>query len=267
MREVVARNGLLDGHYAEAYAGGAAIAWSLLFSDHVQHVHINDLDPAIHAFWESVLFDTDALCELIWRTRVTMTGWRRQRAVLDHPNDHTRLQRGFATFFLNRTNRSGIIRGGVIGGKQQTGTWKLDARYNKLDLTSRIQRIARYRERVTLTNYDALWFIRAVAPSLPAKSLLYLDPPYYVKGDGLYEHHYGHQDHVQIAHLVSGISVPAWVVSYDSAPQVLAMYRGFRRRKYDLKYSAQECYDGSEVIFFSPSISIPKTRNPANMAA
>lgn len=67
---------------------------------------------------------------------------------------------GFSTFFLNRTNRSGILKGGVIGGKNQEGQWKLDARYNKSDLISRIQKISKNRERIDLYNMDAIDFIK-----------------------------------------------------------------------------------------------------------
>ena len=267
MRDLVARNGLLDGHYAEVYAGGAAVAWSLLFSDHVQHVHINDVDPAIYAFWRSVLADTDALCSRISGIRVSMAAWRRQREVMANPRSYSRLERGFATFFLNRTNRSGIITGGVIGGEDQAGEWKLDARFNKRDLISRITRIARYRERVTLTQLDALEFMNTVLGRLPNGSLMYLDPPYYVRGRGLYEHHYNHDDHAAVAEAVRALKAPSWVVSYDAAPQVLKLYQGLPRRQYDLRYTAQERYEGSEVFFFSPRLIIPRTLHPSRKTA
>ncbi len=258
MKLLVERNGLLDGHYVELYAGGAAIAWSLLLGEFVQHVHINDIDRSLNALWVSVLDKTDELCQLIRDTKVSMPVWHRQKNVLANPAEHSVAQLGFATFFLNRTNRSGIIGGGVIGGRRQTGAWKLDARFNKSDLITRIQKIARYRNRITVYRLDAADFLRRVVPTLPMKTLIYLDPPYYVKGRGLYEHHYRHDDHAIVANIMRQLERPAWVVSYDAAPEILRLYRGFRRHKYDLAYSAQQRYRGSEVIFFGPQLRVPR---------
>ena len=267
MKLVMERNRLLDGHYAEVYAGGAGVAWSLLLSEYVQHVHINDIDPALHAFWTSVFEEPDELCRLIRDSKISIASWRRQRSILARASEHSALQVGFATFFLNRTNRSGIIRGGVIGGKQQTGTWKIDARFNRTDLISRIQKLARYRRRVTVYNLDAIKFLVGVAPQLPPKTLIYLDPPYYVKGGALYEHHYKHDDHAQVAQLVREMRERCWVVSYDATPKILELYKGHRHQLYDLSYSAQARYAGSEVIFFAPGLDVPKVENPARISA
>lgn len=263
MKLLVSRNGLMDGHYVEPYAGGAGVAWSLLLAEYVQHVHINDIDPALYAFWTSLLEETDELCRLIRDTRVSMSTWRRQRQVLAEPAEHSALQLGFAMFFLNRTNRSGIVGGGVIGGKLQRGPWKLDARFNKSDLITRVQKIARYRRRISVYRHDAAVFLEQIVPTLPRKTLLYLDPPYYVKGRGLYEHHYEHADHATIARIVRQLEGRTWVVSYDAVPQVLKLYKGFRRQEYDLAYSAQERYAGSEVVFFAPRMKVPKVGNPS----
>ena len=267
MKLLVTRNGLLDGHYVEPYAGGAAVTWSLLLAEYVQHVHINDIDRALYAFWTSVLEETDELCRLIRDTKISIPVWRRQREVLSRPTEHSQVQLGFATFFLNRTNRSGIISGGVIGGQRQTGTWKLDARFNKSDLITRIQKIARYRHRISVYRLDAADFLRLVVPTLPPKTLLYLDPPYYVKGGDLYEHHYRHDDHTLIAGMVRQLEKPAWVMSYDAAPEILRLYRGFRRQEYDLAYSAQDRYAGSEVMFFGPRLHVPRVNNPSKVCA
>jgi len=267
MRLVVERNRLLDGHYVEPYAGGAAVAWSLLLAEYVRHVHINDIDPALFAFWTAVLDHTDELCRRIRDGKVTMAAWRRHRNVLARPTEHSVIEVGFATFFLNRTNRSGIIRGGVIGGKSQAGRWKIDARFNRSDLIQRIQKIARYRRRITLTLMDAAGLLRDVVPTLPQKTLIYLDPPYYLKGEGLYEHHYTHDDHARIATMVRDLEERKWLVSYDAVPQVLDFYRGLRRQQYDLAYSAQDRYAGFEVIFYSPSLIVPKVNNPSKISA
>lgn len=260
---VMSLNNLLDGHYVEIYAGGASVAWALLFEEYVRHVHVNDLSKPLYSFWKSVLDYTDELCRLIQDTPVTVEEWHRQKNVQRRPRDHSNLELGFSTFFLNRTNRSGILKGGVIGGKGQSGKWRVDARFNKEDLIARIQRIARYSNRINIYNSDAAEFIRSHLPNLPKRSLVYLDPPYYVKGEELYENHYIHDDHVKIAKLVASRIKQPWIVSYDNTPEIIKIYKGFRNIKYDIFYSAQDRYAGSEIMFFSKSLLIPEVNNPA----
>lgn len=260
-------NELLDGHYVEPYAGGAGIALNLLLHGYASCIHLNDLNRSVHAFWRCVLDHPEELCRLIADTVVSMPEWHRQKAIQNDPNNHTLLELGFSTFFLNRTNRSGIVWGGVIGGKNQDGAWKLDARFNKPDLIQRIENISLYRTRIHLYNLDAAELIATIFPLLPQNSLVYLDPPYYVKGQGLYENHYKHADHVEIANLVrTNIQLP-WIVSYDHAPEIVAMYRGCPTIEYGINYSAQDRYKGAEVMFFSKDLVIPDIKNPANLRA
>lgn len=251
-------NDMVGIDYVEPYAGGASVALSLLFEDFAGHIHINDLNPGVYAFWSSVLNDTDALCDLIASTNVTAAEWQHQRARRADPGV-TDLELGFATFFLNRTNRSGIISGGIIGGRDQAGTYKLDARYNKSDLVRRIRKIGRYRSRITLTNDDALEFIQQWTRPADAQAFLYLDPPYYVKGEGLYDNFYEHEDHVTIAENVAKVT-HSWIVSYDAAPEILAIYSGVETLKYDLAYSAAGATIGSEAMFFSPGLVTPRSK-------
>ncbi|MCB0490482.1 MAG: DNA adenine methylase [Cyclobacteriaceae bacterium] len=266
MKLVLSRNNLLDGHYIELYAGGAAIAWSLLFEEYVRHVHINDLNKSVYAFWQSVLEKTDDLCRLVWDTRVSMRQWHRQRLIQAHPDEYSQLELGFSTFFLNRTNRSGILNAGVIGGKKQRGEWKIDARYNKADLVGRIQKLAAYRGRIHLYNLDAAQFIKSHLRHLPKKTLVYMDPPYYVKGRDLYEDHYCHEDHVEVAKLVSTKIRQPWIVSYDAVKEIKRLYKGTKAIEYRLSYSAQDRYAGSEIMYFAKSLNLPKIKSPTQIS-
>lgn len=263
---IISLNGLTGGHYVEPYAGGAGIAISLLYLEYVSRVHLNDLNRSVHAFWASVLDNPEELCRLIKDTPVTMDEWRRQRAIQE-AEAPSQLDLGFSTFFLNRTNRSGIIRGGVIGGKEQDGNWKLDARYNKDDLIRRIQKIARFRSRIHLYNLDAADLIENVLPSIPQQALVYLDPPYYVKGKGLYESHYGHDDHARIAELVRTKIRQKWIVSYDDVQEIKEIYAGLRQETFGLHYSAGTRYKGSEVFVYCDGLKTPGDIVPSRGAA
>jgi len=266
VKRIFEDNELLDGHYAEPYAGGAGIAVNLLLQEYASCIHLNDINKAVYAFWHSVINSTDELCKMIYDSRLTMKEWHNQWTIHRQPDDHSMLELGFSTFFMNRTNRSGILTGGVIGGKKQDGKWKMDARFNRKDLCRRIEKIALYRTRIRLYNLDATAFINGVLPSLPKKSLIYLDPPYYVKSKGLYQNLYSHTDHEEIAKLVmSKIGIP-WIVSYDYAPEILAMYKGCPQIMYGMNYSAGENrFRGSEAMFFSEKLTIPDVENPEKL--
>ncbi|WP_305030655.1 DNA adenine methylase [Hymenobacter convexus] len=258
-------NDLLDGDYAEPYAGGCSVAFSLLFGQYASRIFINDLDPAVYAFWHSVLNETEGLNRLITDATLDMTEWKRQRSIIIDPNV-TMLERGFAAFYLNRANRSGIIMGGVIGGQDQSGNWKIDARFNKRELIRRIQKIARHRDVIHLSNLDASVFLAEVVPTMDVRSLTYLDPPYYVKGQGLYANAYDKDDHAAVAAQVSALDKP-WLVSYDDTPKIIELYPNFRRLQYGLTYSAQERRKGGEVMFFSDGLVVPENiTNPSEVS-
>lgn len=257
-------NDLLDIHYVEPYAGGAGVALSLLFHEYASRIYINDIDRAIYAFWHSVLHDTEDLCRLITDTAVTLEEWRNQRQIQARSQDTSLLELGFSTFFMNRTNHSGIITGGVIGGQEQLGEWKLDARYNKRDLIKRIQKVARYRNRINISNQDAEHFIRDIIVRLPINTLIYLDPPYYNKGQELYKTFYQPRNHADIANLVR-IIPQYWIVSYDDVPEIVQLYREYNRIIYSLNYSAAERYQGSETMFFCERLRIPPVVSPTRV--
>lgn len=263
---VFEQNDLLGGHYVEPYAGGAGVALNLLLQDYASYIHLNDLNLSVYAFWYSVLNHPDELCKAIWDVKVTMGEWHRQKAIQSNISaQHDLLELGFSTFFLNRTNRSGIIKGGVIGGKNQDGPWKLDARFNKKDLCQRIEKIALYRSRISIYNMDASILITDIFPSLQQNTLIYLDPPYYVKGQGLYQNHYKHEGHLEIAQLVKQHINHHWIVSYDHALEIVDMYKDYPAIAYGINYSAQDRYKGAEIMFFDKRLVIPDVKNPANL--
>ena len=249
-------NDLMDGTYIEPYAGGASVALTLLFSEYASRIRINDIDRSIYAFWHSVLEETEGLCRLITDTPVTMETWAQQREVQVRKKDAELLELGFSTFFLNRTNRSGILSGCVIGGKEQTGKWKIDARYNKKDLIERIESVAEYGDRIELTSMDAVALIKHIRrPS--EKTFCYLDPPYYVKGRDLYLNYYNDDDHRAIAKAIKKYK-GKWIISYDAVPFISDLYKEYRQKEYYLSYSAGNPAKGKEIVVYSDGLVIPE---------
>ena len=257
-------NGMRDITYVEPFAGGASIALALLFEEYANSIHINDLSRPVYAFWHAALNDTEALCARIDAAEVTMEEWYRQRAVYDQQDEADIAELGFATFFLNRTNRSGIITGGVIGGKDQAGKWPLGARFNKQDLVLRIQKIGRYRNRIRLHCQDALDFTNDVVASLAGDVLAFYDPPYIEMGQDLYLNTYTIADHRKFTARVASLPHP-WIVTYDHDAAIYhGLFQGERAISYDLSYSAQDRRGEKEIMFLSQRLVFSE---PANLHA
>ena len=173
-------------------------------------------------------------------------------------DSYSELEHGFAAFFLNRTNRSGILKGGVIGGKEQAGIYKLDARFKKDKLARRIEKIATYSSQIHIHNKDALVLLNSVDSIMPTRSLIYLDPPYYVKGQGLYRNFYNHDDHISIQKQLSTVK-QFWLASYDNCPEICDIYQDYKQDLYTLSYSAYHKRKASEVVIYDQKLLIPST--------
>jgi len=252
-------NGARGGIYAEPYAGGAGASLALLFGEHVDRILINDADPSIYAFWHGILHDTDRFLRLLRDTPVTLEEWARQRQTYQHPKRHSALRVGFATFFLNRCNRSGIIpNGGPIGGQHQSGIWKLDVRFTRAELIRRISRIALYRDRISISNLDAIKFLKRHVESRDdlRGMFVYLDPPYYAQGQKLYLNYYKPPDHASLAaYLVKAKFL--WVMSYDNVPEITTLYVRLRQVPFDLSYCARERRIGKEIMILKRGLEFP----------
>ena len=254
--EVLRENRLFYGEYIEPFAGGAGIAMTLLLNDYVSRIHLNDIDKNIYAFWHSILNNSDLFCQKIYQTDVTLDEWYRQKALFASADSDDLLTRGFATFFLNRTNRSGILNGGIIGGKRQDGQDKLDCRFNKNDLIRKITRIAKYKRKIHLSSLDAAAFLSNLPIEKNSRSLINIDPPYFKKGPGLYTSFYKPGDHRLLQRVISTLP-HKWMVTYDNEQEIIDLYREYRITNQSLNYSAQTKRIGSEIIIFSDNLSIP----------
>jgi DNA adenine methylase len=257
MSEFIYANDLGRGHYVEPFAGGCGLALKLLLQGDVSAIHINDVDRGVWSFWDALLNSSKDLISLIEETNITIDEWKKQKDILSSEDKYSSLEIGFATFFLNRTNRSGIIKGaGAIGGLNQDGPYKIDCRFNKKDLIKRIERINNYRDGIHLYNKDANEFIENVQEKLPKKSLFCIDPPYYNKGKSLYTSYYNPDDHEKLSIFVRDIKFP-WLVTYDNVGEISDLYGEFRQFTLDIKYSLNLKRTGSELLIASDNLTIP----------
>lgn len=249
-------NALDRGCYVEPFAGGGGLALSLLFKGDVGEIYLNDVDPAIAALWRSICGRSEEFIALMRETPVTLAERERQREIyLERDKDDVKL--GFATLFLNRVNRSGIIRtGGVIGGKEQKGSYLIDCRFNKEELEARIKRISRYRKRIHFTSMDASVFLKTIVSDMPAGTFVYADPPYYEKGAELYTSSFKPDDHLSFGQALMAVRKP-WMLTYDDVPQIKTIYATLRQYQIDLNYSAQTKRLGRELLIVSKGLKVP----------
>ena len=255
------QNNLIGIDYAEPYAGGAGLALRLLFEGYVDRIHINDYDRSIYAFWYCVTHRPEELCEWIRDVDISIENWNRYRQVQSHSRDAELLELAKSTFFLNRTNVSGIIKGGVIGGQGQAGKYKIDARFKKDDLISRIQKIADIKHRISVTNLDGVAFINKLNKQ-KEEIFIYLDPPYYQRGAELYMNFYAAEDHIKLSKKVRTLR-KMWMVSYDNQEFILKLYKRYHAISYKISQSASNRV-GEEVLIFSDALDFAHSTGALN---
>lgn len=260
MELLIKQTGHYGGTYVEPFAGGAGIALELLEKGIVKEIVINDLDKGIYSFWRAILTETDRFIEDIHNAELSILEWNKQKSILENSNKYS-YELGFATFYLNRTNRSGIIKGGVIGGTEQKGKWLMDARFNKEDMIKRILRIAQKRKNIHLYNKDVDSFVKKYLPKYQQNAFVYFDSPYFGKGKQLYLNFFSYDDHVRIEQMINEQVNCDWVITYDDVPEIANIYQNHVLRKFDLNYSAGVKRKASEIIIFKNESMIPKLQN------
>lgn len=256
LRTILRINHLTSSIYIEPYAGGAGAALALLISGQVEQIVINDLDPAVFAFWNAVVTQANDFAALLNSVELSVDEWERQHEIYLTADRDDHLQLGFATFYLNRTNRSGILNGGPIGGKNQKGRYKIDARFNREGLSERIRLISLHADRISVSNEDG----RRVIERYSARddAFIYADPPYFEKAGSLYLNAFHSSDHQALADCLASVHRAKWILTYDNVPTVATLYPNYRRRLFALNYSAHRVMKASEIMVFSPELSIPE---------
>jgi len=257
VKEILSCNDMLGETYVEPFAGGAGLALKLLLNGDVSRIVINDFDPAIYSFWYSILNKTEAFCELVENAVLTQEQWRIQRSTYMNLDITDPLALGFATFYLNRTNVSGVVKGGMIGGQEQNGKYGLDARFNRHSLINKIKTIAAQKDQIVLLNQDAKEFLQPQQLRRFYKTFINLDPPYVKKGAQLYKNAFCESDHRELSELVKQCC-RKWIVTYDICPLVAELYKDFRSSYLDVTYSIQSSKRAKEYIFFSDNLVLPE---------
>ncbi|WP_461164465.1 DNA adenine methylase [Arthrobacter sp. R4-81] len=265
--DLIGKLGLRQARYVEPYAGGAGAGIALLREGIVNDLVINDIDPAVHAFWHSVVNNNSLFIELVKSTPLTIAEWQRQRKIYRTGDQGDKLSLGFAFFFLNRTNRSGILNAGVIGGQKQDGNYKIDARFNRETLVERIETIGALAERITVTDLDGRTVIQHYGND--KATFMYIDPPYVEAGSRLYLNAFDGRDHQALASVVNTIEAAHWLMTYDTAPLIESLYRGNFQCRLEITYSAHNPGKAEELLVASPLVgeAVSSLMRPAGLEA
>ena len=243
--------------YIEPFAGGAGVALELLLEEKVETIVINDYDKAIASFWKAILEEPDRFVDMIYNVPITIDEWKHQKEIYSTSLNRYSFELGFATFYLNRTNRSGIIKGGIIGGLDQQGRWKIDARFNKEELIHRVLRIAEFRKNIVVYNKDVTSLIQNYMPKYGKDAFAYFDPPYFEKGKALYKNYFNYSDHKYIEEQIRENVQCNWIITYDNVPEIKEFYKEYTIREFNINYSAANRRKASELMIFKNDLLCP----------
>jgi DNA adenine methylase len=251
-QSLIEKNNLLGCTYVEPYAGGSGLALALLNNEVVDNIILNDIDRSIYAFWNTVLTNNDKLCEKIISTDITINEWYKQKEIQNNKSTAELFELAFSTLFLNRTNHSGIITAGPIGGYNQNGNYKLNCRFNKKSILQKLNLIDSYKDKIHFYNLDAIEFFHQLDNH--NNIFIFLDPPYFYKGKELYTNYYDTNNHITLAKEIAKLN-HKWIVTYDNVDEIKQIYQDYISREYTIKYSANTSYKGTEVMFYSPNLN------------
>ena len=249
VKQIMQDGNLLTRTYVEPFAGGFGIGIRLLTNNDVERIIINDADKHIYAFWYCVFFDTQKLVDLIMSTDINLENWDVQKAIYNDEDQADLLKLGFSAFFLNRTNYSGVLSGGPIGGRKQDGKYTLDCRYNREALAQKIELLGRYQNQVEVYNYDAIEFIERIVYPRFGEMFVNFDPPYVKKGPILYRNHYAKEDHINLAlHIQQNMANAQWIMTYDDCSLIRQLYEGYDFNEINLMHFAGKTKIGKELL-------------------
>lgn len=240
-----------DTVFAEPFCGGAGAALILLADGDADAVMLNDADLRIFSAWHAILEEPERFVAKLRNVRLDMQEWYHHRDLVSgFSDDKYNFDVGFSTFYMNRTTRSGIIlNAGPIGGYDQRGKWKLDARFNVERLASQVEWLAANRSRIELSNLDALSFIDRVRRKPTSdNTLFFIDPPYVKAGGRLYFDGMSEAKHVALSDILTSGTVKHWVLTYDDAPLIRQLYQSQKCSNILVSYSLQSKRRENEIL-------------------
>lgn len=254
----------INGTYIEPFAGGAGVAIELLLHGDVEKIVINDYDKSIFSAWNAIINHSDEAINFLQTVPITYDEWLKQKSIHEESkNDPTSIIGGLATFYLNRTNVSGIIKAGPIGGKKQEGTYKIDARFNRDKLIEKVQIISSYKDKIILMNEDANELTSIIEDRFDSKNtFIFFDPPYFAQGKNLYLSFIDSSEHQKLFQNIQKMNNYNWIVTYDTSDEIKEIYKNVNQKFiYSLNYTANNRRKAQEFLFSNSNSKIESFKN------
>lgn len=247
--ELVRSNNLSGLEIVEPYAGSASISLGLLFKGLVSSATLVERDPLVYSFWYCVFNRTTELVQAIKDLDVSLDTWHKLTKYrdLDGVDGEDVLALGVAGLFFNRTNFSGVLHAGPIGGQSQGSAYAVDCRFNKADLIKRIETVSSLADRISVHFGDAIQTLEKANGEDNENRFFYVDPPYYKQGRKLYRYHYSLSQHKDLANALSQANF-RWILSYDNHPVIEHFYSDFIQISTGFRYSSRKPKQEHELV-------------------
>jgi DNA adenine methylase len=252
--------------WLEPFGGGAGAALTALASGRVPEAWIVEANPALAAFWTTVMNDGPAMADRVERTVPTLGMFQDSRQTVAAALDGERIDTfklGLAAFILNRCSRSGMILPSVgpIGGKAQTGLHTVAARFNAAALADRIRTVHALGDRFKVFAGDGISFLEDLpASGVQDEVFCFVDPPYIGVGNDLYAIGMDDDLHQRLANALNRLTAP-WLLTYDAHPQIPQLYPDSQVLEFDIPHTAGSSRVGTEYLVLGPGMGAPET-NP-----
>lgn len=185
---------------------------------------------------------------MITDTPITIEERGKQRLAYKNSSSDI-LEDGFATLFLNRVNFSGVLDGGPIGGLSQIGAYKIDCRFNKIEIVKKIENIALLKNRISVFNCDASELIIKQFQDKIDTVFFNIDPPYVIKGSQLYTNYFKEDDHRNLEKVISAhLNNVPWIITYDDCNLIRDIYSRYHMLGYVIQHNAGGSVMGKELV-------------------
>ena len=222
---------------------------------------INDRDYGISCLWTSVIKYPQELCAKVRAFTPSVEAFydiKNELLSLVHASEDV-VDIGFRKLAIHQISYSGLgtMSGGPLGGASQQSKYGIGCRWSPEYICKQIMKIHYEFSHLTVhsekcTDYDFQDLITDT--SVPA--LLYLDPPYYVKGNVLYQEKFSCEDHTRLATLLHETK-HCWLLSYDDCPEIRELYKWAHLESVDVNYSITAAKkDGKSVSRTKPELLI-----------
>jgi len=210
------------GTFGELFFGGGAITFKLLKLGVLESILINEIDPSLARLWNAVIKTPCRLRSGVRAVKPSVDLFLRAK---------DRVLRGVGSgleaMIVNRMSYGGRgVKANPQGGLKQDSEYKIDCRWKPEALCRNISTCSRLLNSVDIVGGKchsedySIW--------LNSPHLMYLDPPYWEKGEGLYLHSFDEEEHErlrrELGHRIN------WILSYNNVPETQLMYNGYHRQ-------------------------------------